>query len=281
MTPTIEYLNRYFDIYNAKYFYSILPVPEFELMNTKYLLGQYCPPSTGSNKIRVTKAYEGAEVFFQNTLIHEMIHYYLNFIDDEDKGWARSHGPNFKREASRINKDGWNIQRCATQEEMSMVTLVKTEKASKASLHVNVRSVIGNPLDENQLVNFVLRSKSKEKETILWLSYPEIQRMVYSELYEDHCSFEMQQRRSKAIVKAYQILLDFNSGNHHNLYVLHNDIMHFYAAIGNQHLANLHQIESRKYKGAENTSSYIIKGRGIAPIKIWNARRYRTDSSIK
>lgn len=261
MTPTIEYLNRYFDIYNVKYFNSILPVPKFELMNTKYLLGQYCPPSTGSHKIRITKAYEGAEVFFQNTLIHEMIHYYLNFIGDEDKGWARSHGPNFKREASRINKDGWNIQRCATQDEMSMVKLVKEEKVPKPSLHANVLSVIDNPFDENQLVNFVLKSRSKEKETILWLSYPEIQKMVYSELNEDDCSFEIQERRCKAIIKAYQILLDFNSGNHHNLHVLHNDLMHFYAAIGNQQAANLHQVESRKYEGTVNASSYIIKGR--------------------
>lgn len=153
MTPTIEYLEKYFGIYNAKYFYSILPVPEYELMNTKYLLGQYCPP----HKIRISKAYEGAEVFFQNSLIHEMIHYYLNFIGDEDKGWARSHGPNFKREASRINKDGWNIQRCATQEEMSMVTYIMAEK-KKPSPHVDVLSVIDNPMDENQLIDFVLKS---------------------------------------------------------------------------------------------------------------------------
>lgn len=274
MTPTIEYLNRYFDIFNVKYFYSILPVPKFELMNTKHVLGEYCSPSTGIHKIRISKAYEGAELFFQNTLIHEMIHYYLNFIGDEDKGWANSHGANFKREASRINKDGWNIQRCATQEEMSMVTLVKAEKVSKvskASLHVNILSVIDNPMDENQLIDFVLRSRSKDKQTILWLSYPEIQKMVYSELIEDDCSFEIQQKRSKAIIKAYQILLDFNSGNRHNLYVLHNDIMHFYAAIGNQHAANLHQIESRKYEGAVNTSSYSIRGKEITPIKIWGS----------
>lgn len=271
MTPTIEYLNRYFCIYNDKYFYSVLPVPAFELMNTKYLLGQYSPPSIGGHKIRITKAYKGAEVFFQNTLIHEMIHFYLNYIGDEDKGWARSNGPNFKREASRINKDGWNIQRCATQKEMSMVTLVKTEKESKTSLHVNILSIIDNPMNENELVNFVLRSRSKDKETILWLSYPEIQRMVYSELNEDDCSFEMQERRCKAIIKAYKILLDFNSGNHHNLFVLHNDIMHFYAAMGNQHAANRHQVESRKYEGAVNASSYTIRGREITPIKIWES----------
>lgn len=271
MIPTIEYLIRYFNIYNARYFNSILPVPAFELMNAKHHLGQYLNPSIGGHKIRITKAYEGAEVFFQNILIHEMIHYYLNFIGDKDKGWARSHGPNFKREAARINRDGWNIQRCATQEEMSLVTLVKAGKVSKASLHVTPLSVIDNPMDENQLVDFVLKSRSRDKETILWLSYPEIQRMVYSELNEDDYSFEFQEKRCKAIIKAYQVLLDFNCGNPYNLYVLHNDIMHFYASIGNQHAANLHQIEIQKYEGAVNTSSYIVRGKEFTPIKTWNS----------
>ena len=249
MTPTIEYLEKYFGIYNAKYFYSILPVPEFELMNTKYLLGQYCPP----HKIRISKAYEGVEVFFQNSLIHEMIHYYLNFIGDEDKGWARSHGPNFKREASRINKDGWNIQRCATPEEMSMVTYVMAEK-KKPSPHVDVLSVIDNPMDENQLIDFVLKSRRKDRDLIIWLSYPEIQKMVYSELCEDDCTNELQIKRCKAIVKAYQILLDFNRGNYYNLYVLHNDVTHFYP---------------HKFERVDNTSSYKIQGRELTPIKMW------------
>lgn len=264
MTPTIEYLEKYFGIYNAKYFYSILPVPEFELMNTKYLLGQYCPP----HKIRISKAYEGVEVFFQNSLIHEMIHYYLNFIGDEDKGWARSHGPNFKREASRINKDGWNIQRCATPEEMSMVTYVMAEK-KKPSLHVDVLSVIDNPMDENQLIDFVLKSRRKDRDLIIWLSYPEIQKMVYSELCEDDCTNELQIKRCKAIVKAYQILLDFNRGNYYNLYVLHNDVTHFYSVIGNRQAANFHKKQSQKYEGVDNTSSYKIQGRELTPIKMW------------
>lgn len=268
MIPTIEYLKKYFGIYNVKYFYSILPVPEFELMNTKNLLGQYCPPSRGIHKIRISKAYEGAEFFFQNTLIHEMIHYYLNFIGDEDKGWARCHGPNFKREALRINKDGWDIQRCATQKEMSMVTLIKAEKVPKASLHVNILSVINNPMDENQLINFVLRSRSKDKETILWLCYPELQRMVYSELNEEDCSLEIKEKRCKAIIKAYQILLDFNRGNYHNLYVLHNDVMHFYAVIGNPEGAKIHQIESQKYEGNVIASKYIVNGKEVTPIKM-------------
>lgn len=94
--------------------------------------------------------------------------------------------------------------------------------------------------------------------------------MVYSELDEDDCSFEFQERRCKAIIKAYQILLDFNFGNPYNLYVLHNDIMYFYAAIGNQHAANFHQIESQKYEGSVNTSIYIVRGREFTPIKIWD-----------
>lgn len=271
MIPTIDYIRQYFDIYNAKYFNSVLPYPQFELMKTKYLLGQYCPKECGGDKIRITIAYEGAEIFFQNTLIHEMIHYYLNFIGDEDTGWARSHGPHFKREAARINKDGWNIQRCATEEEMSLVTLIVPEgKKTITSKLWDVFSIMDNPLDEYQLIDFILKPGRKDKEVILWLSYPEIQKMVYSELNEDNCSVALQERRCKAIIKAYKVLIDFNLGNQHNLFILHNDAQHFYKAIGNIREANRHKIVSDKYTGAIQTSKYIIKGREIEPIKEWS-----------
>ena len=152
--------------------------------------------------------------------------------------------------------------------EMSMVTYVMAEK-KKPSPHVDVLSVIDNPMDENQLIDFVLKSRRKDRDLIIWLSYPEIQKMVYSELCEDDCTNELQIKRCKAIVKAYQILLDFNRGNYYNLYVLHNDVTHFYSVIGNRQAANFHKKQSQKYEGVDNTSSYKIQGRELTPIKMW------------
>lgn len=267
MTPTIDYLIKYFDIYNVKYFYGKLPRPVFELNNSIQWLGYYRRISVDSRKIVISKAYEGPEVFFQNTLIHEMIHYYLDYIGDVDKGWRHIHGPNFKREATRINQDGWNIKRCATQEEMSKVTLVK--KRGRPYV-INAFSVLENPMDENLLIDFILLSRSKDKDVILWFSYPEIQRMVYSELNEDDCPIVYQEKRCKAIIKAYNMLIRFNYGNQQNLYVLHSDAMHFYKAIGNERAANIHLIESKKYEGAVSTATYTINGRTVTPIKSWN-----------
>lgn len=127
MKPTIEYLQIHFAKYNEKYFYSKLPMPSFELMNTVSTLGCYCPPTKEhGHLIRMTEAYEEKERFFQKTLIHEMIHYYLNYIGDNDTGWARHHGNNFMREADRINKDSWRIRRLCSDNEMRMVRLIPT-----------------------------------------------------------------------------------------------------------------------------------------------------------
>ena len=62
MKPTIEYLQIHFAKYNEKYFYSKLPMPSFELMNTVSTLGCYCPPTKEhGHLIRMTEAYEEKE----------------------------------------------------------------------------------------------------------------------------------------------------------------------------------------------------------------------------
>ncbi len=120
MQPTLDYLVKYFHIYNEKYFNSILPLPRFSFTKGRRYLGFYYSEWRG---ISISLAWDAPDEFFQNTLIHEMIHYYLDYINDVDK---IPHGPKFKREAARINKDGWNIQRCATEEEMAVATLTRT-----------------------------------------------------------------------------------------------------------------------------------------------------------
>lgn len=199
-----------------------------------------------------------------------MIHYYLSYIDDVDKGWACHHGKNFKREAARINKDGWNIQRCATKEEMKLATLIKVPpKPKKKQLIRNVLTYAEKPPTESELVDIILKSRHPDKPVALWMSYPSIQELVYSEMREDDCLIEFRERRNKAILKAFQLLVDFNHGNNYNLYVLHNDLAHFYHTIGHNMLAEREKMRMRLYEGAKPSSAFTVKGKAFVPISEW------------
>lgn len=272
MKPTIEYLQSHFKKYNEQYFYSKLPMPTFELTKSIRLLGSYCPPTKKhGHLIRITEAYEGEDFFFQNTLIHEMIHYYLRFIGDEDKGRCRIHGENFKREAARINKDGWNIQRLASEEDMRRVRLVGSHPSFKLKTIRDVQLYVKHPMEEEELIYFVLKTTSnKDKPVILWLSYPTLQNIVYSELQEDDCTEEYRTQRIKAIEKAYKILIKFNYGNNYHLYVHHKDFSHFYRIIGKHKLAEVESNQAYKLKDSQPSSNYRIKSKEIHPISEWH-----------
>lgn len=269
MRPKIEYLQTLFRKYNEQYFYSKLPMPTFELINSRHTLGSYCAATEKHDHlIRITEAYEGAEIFFQNTLIHEMIHYYLRYIGDEDTGWACHHGKNFKREAARINKEGWKIQRLATKDEMKQVRLVAPSASFMVRKVFTLKTLLKYPMDEQELISFIQKSRRDDKDVVLWFSYPTLQRMVYAELQEDDCTEEYRIQRCKAIVKAYKSLIRFNYGNHYHLYVLHSDLSHFYHVMGNVKLAEEEYDEAFKLKDAQPTSNYRFKGEVIHPIQI-------------
>lgn len=271
MRVTLEFIKEHFHKYNARYFYSCLPEPVFELTKGRYLLGQYCYPSERHpHRIRVSAAYEGEPRFFQSIIIHEMIHYYLSYIDDVDTGWACHHGKNFKREAARINKDGWNIQRCADKEDMKLATLIKVPpKPKKNPLVRNILAYANQPPTERELVDIILKSRHPDKPVALWMSYPSIQGLVYSEMAEDDCLLEFRKRRNKAILKAFQLLIDFNHGNSYNLYVLHNDLAHFYQTIGQGALAESEKTQMRLHEGAKPSSAFTVKGKAFVPISEW------------
>ena len=105
--PTIEFLKENFVVFNAKYFESILPMPTFQLMNSKNRLGCYVPEESA---IRISEDHIGTHYFFQCILLHEMIHYYLHDTNQEDR---TPHGTRFKEEVRRINNDGWNVGFCS------------------------------------------------------------------------------------------------------------------------------------------------------------------------
>lgn len=126
MIATIDFCNKWFPIYNKEYFDGELPTPKFELIKTKTTLGEYqhCNrldifgnPLSNSifndgsscNRIRMSIYYDRPERDLQETLIHEMIHFYVDFKKIIDNG---SHGKEWKKLAEAINKKGgWTISR--------------------------------------------------------------------------------------------------------------------------------------------------------------------------
>ena len=272
MIPTVEYLQEYFRIYNEKYFYSKLPMPRIFVRKMGVRrLGQYRHPissTDGQPEIRITGAYDGDERFFQKGLIHEMIHYYLDFIQDDD---PQSHGRSFKREAARINKDGWNIQRCATKEDMARTRFIGRQPIFPrgSTLKERIVSWMQELPVEEQVVEFILSSSYKDKEGLLWVAYPTIQSMIYAELLEDHITEEYRQKRCKAIERAMRALLKFHNGNAYNMYVLHKDYSCYYRSTGNEVKARKEEELCSRYKDAEPSSFVTIKGKPFVPIALY------------
>ena len=117
MKLTIDYLENKFLFYNVKYFYGALRIPMFKIISSSNRLG-YMRVERERNSdcsiskkytIAVSKYYDRTEKEYDNTLIHEMIHLY---IDQQNIKDTSSHGRIFKQECFRINDDGWDLSRC-------------------------------------------------------------------------------------------------------------------------------------------------------------------------
>lgn len=112
MELTISYLEKKFEIYNEKYFNGELIKPEFKIINTRSRLGCFKTKNIYTPKesytIEISKYYDRNEFWYDNTLIHEMIHQKIRQFRIIDNG---SHGRKFKAECARINADGWELKR--------------------------------------------------------------------------------------------------------------------------------------------------------------------------
>lgn len=111
MELTIKYLTDKFEVYNMLYFNNLLPIPKFKITSARHTLGQYKYNGLAlySHTICVTDYYNRpTEKDYDQTLIHEMIHYFIKYMKIED---TSSHGRIFKQQCKRINKDGWDLAR--------------------------------------------------------------------------------------------------------------------------------------------------------------------------
>lgn len=104
MTITLKEIKEQFDIWNKKAFNGELPTPAFELMQTKSLLGQFCPRKVmgvPTYKIRISVYYDRPLQSYIDTIVHEMLHFYIKFKGIKD---TSSHGIKWKRMAAELSR---------------------------------------------------------------------------------------------------------------------------------------------------------------------------------
>jgi len=105
MIITISEIENQFNIWNKKVFNNELPVPHFELMQTKRLLGQFCPRKVLGEytyKIRISTFYDRPLSAYIDTIVHEMLHYWIKYKGIKD---TSSHGREWKRLAAKISRE--------------------------------------------------------------------------------------------------------------------------------------------------------------------------------
>jgi len=105
-----EYIKEHFDLYNRTMFGGTLPVPPIHLTNARTYMGQMtCRKRVGlfgrkhfSNyALRFSKRFDFTEQELQDTLIHEMIHYYISYHQLQD---SSAHGQLFRQMMNEINQ---------------------------------------------------------------------------------------------------------------------------------------------------------------------------------
>ena len=114
MIPSIDYIQSCFDEYNARYFGGQLPPVPIKLSNARTFLGKltfvkhrkwlvFGDWTYTDFKLRINTRYDLPEELIQDTILHEMIHYFIavNHLRD-----TSTHGRLFRQEMKRINTEG-------------------------------------------------------------------------------------------------------------------------------------------------------------------------------
>lgn len=111
MRATYKFVSDTFDLYNKLCFNNKLPRLPLKIGNAQSMLGSFTSPrrkglfsrrNPQECVLRISARYELDEDTLVDTIIHEMIHYYIWFNNLSDTG---PHGPRFKAEMMRINRD--------------------------------------------------------------------------------------------------------------------------------------------------------------------------------
>lgn len=113
MIPTVEYITQRFDEYNERFFGGTLPPLPVKLSHAKGFLGKvtFTRKRQGLFRgyrnedfvLRINVRIGLPEETVEDTILHEMIHYYIAVNQLTD---TSTHGKLFRGEMARINREG-------------------------------------------------------------------------------------------------------------------------------------------------------------------------------
>lgn len=111
--PTVEYIEEHFEAYNRQFFGGTLPALPIKLSHAKGFLGKvtFVRKRQGLFRgyknedfvLRINVRIDLPEELVQDTILHEMIHYYIAVNQLKD---TSTHGRLFRAEMARINAAG-------------------------------------------------------------------------------------------------------------------------------------------------------------------------------
>lgn len=145
MMLTVDTLNAWFRQFNASYFDGELPVPRIVVNKARTRLGTMSCKKVrrlfrwvlSDFTIRISTYYDCTERQYQETLLHEMIHYYIVYKNIAD---TSSHGRVFRQIMQRLNHDyGWHITISSKSRELKPTEAVQRRNAVYVVLALEMR----------------------------------------------------------------------------------------------------------------------------------------------
>ena len=132
MIVTKKWIEKNYNEFNRRYFDGVLPQVKFHTSHSQRRWGYAAYVYDMVNNtvtpysLTISNYYDTSERVKQNTLLHEMIHIYEYYTYPERFVRHRkherrydAHGKFFQTIARRINRDGWNISKYVSYEDLS------------------------------------------------------------------------------------------------------------------------------------------------------------------
>ena len=158
MTPTIDYIQSCFNEFNARFFDAQLPPIPIKLSHAKGFLGKVTftrrrswllgPVHNENFVLRINVRIDLPESLIQDTILHEMIHYYIAVNQLRD---TSTHGRLFRQHMVRINAEGnrhITVSHRLTDEQRAQAIIHKTRAVALVRFsdgQIGIKVVPNNP----------------------------------------------------------------------------------------------------------------------------------------